>query len=81
MKDQCGTPAYIAPEILAGKGYFNFKADIWSAGVTLYAMLNGTIPFKNQNIKELQKMISEAKYNLVNPTISEDGKDLIRNLL
>jgi len=46
MREQCGTPAYIAPEILRDKGYRGFKIDMWSAGVCLYAMLFGTVPFK-----------------------------------
>jgi 5'-AMP-activated protein kinase catalytic alpha subunit len=53
MTEQCGTPAYIAPEILRDKGYFGFKVDIWSAGVVLYAMLYGTVPFKANNMTEL----------------------------
>jgi 5'-AMP-activated protein kinase catalytic alpha subunit len=53
MNEQCGTPAYIAPEILAGNGYKNFAIDIWSAGVVLYAMLYGTVPFKANNMTEL----------------------------
>lgn len=53
MNEQCGTPAYIAPEILRDKGYQGFAADIWSVGVVLYAMLYGTVPFKANNMSEL----------------------------
>jgi 5'-AMP-activated protein kinase, catalytic alpha subunit len=53
MTEQCGTPAYIAPEFLRDKGYTGFAADIWSAGVVLYAMLYGTVPFKANNMSEL----------------------------
>ena len=53
MSEQCGTPAYIAPEILLDKGYEGFAVDIWSAGVVLYAMLYGTVPFKANNMSEL----------------------------
>lgn len=52
--EQCGTPAYIAPEVFRGKGYKGFQSDIWSAGVVLYAMLYGTVPFKATNMVELQ---------------------------
>lgn len=62
MHEQSGTPAYIAPEILREQGYKGFKADIWSAGVVLYAMLCGTVPFKASNMKELHKMIMKGKY-------------------
>jgi len=55
--EQCGTPAYIAPEVFRGKGYRGFQSDIWSAGVVLYAMLYGTVPFKATNMTELQKQI------------------------
>lgn len=53
MYEQCGTPAYIAPEVFENKGYQSFQSDVWSAGVVLYAMLYGTVPFKASNIKEL----------------------------
>lgn len=62
MTEQCGTPAYIAPEILIDKGYEGFSVDIWSAGVVLYAMLYGTVPFKANNMSELQKIIIKASY-------------------
>ena len=46
IQEQCGTPAYLAPEIIADKGYKGFNVDIWSLGVLLYTMLQGTVPFK-----------------------------------
>lgn len=53
ITEQCGTPAYIAPEILRDRGYTGFAVDIWSAGVVLYAMLFGTVPFKAGNMSDL----------------------------
>ena len=47
--EQCGTPAYIAPEILRNKGY-GLNVDLWSAGVVLFAMLYVTVPFKAQTM-------------------------------
>ena len=55
-------------------------ADIWSAGVVLYAMLYGTVPFKANNMSELQKMIVKGKYQL-QEGISKEARDLIGRLL
>lgn len=80
MTEQCGTPAYIAPEILVDKGYEGFAIDVWSAGVVLYAMLYGTVPFKANNMTELQKMIIKANYTLADG-ISKEARDLLKSLL
>ena len=80
MHEQSGTPAYIAPEILREEGYSGFKADIWSAGVVLYAMLCGTVPFKASNMKELHKMIIKGKYHL-KEEVSDDAKSLMKSML
>jgi serine/threonine protein kinase len=80
MYDQCGTPAYIAPEILRDKGYKGYGIDVWSAGVVLYAMLYGTVPFRAQNMSELHDMIVKAKFSL-KPEISEQARDLIKKIL
>jgi MAP/microtubule affinity-regulating kinase len=53
IQEQCGTPAYLAPEIIADQGYEGFYVDIWSLGILMYAMLQGTVPFKAQNLQEL----------------------------
>lgn len=47
MHEQTGTPAYIAPEIILDEGYSGYGADIWSAGVVLYTMLYGVVPFRH----------------------------------
>ena len=58
--DQCGTPLYMAPEIILNakkKGYKGYPVDIWSAGIALYIMLSGTLPFSyKNNIKEKNEM-------------------------
>jgi serine/threonine protein kinase len=56
-----GTPAYIAPEIFANKGYSGFPTDVWSAGVVLYAMLFGAVPFKATAILELKNQVLYAE--------------------
>lgn len=76
INDQCGTPAYIAPEILKGNGYEGYGVDIWSAGVALYTMLTGTVPFKANNIKELQRLIIKGQYlNLEEFNINLDSQN------
>ena len=80
IMDQCGTPAYIAPEILLDLGYKGFGVDVWSAGVVLYAMLYGTVPFKAHNMKDLHISIITAKYS-IKDTISETAIDLIKHIL
>jgi protein-serine/threonine kinase len=80
MTEQCGTPAYIAPEILKGRGYSGFGVDVWSAGVVLYAMLYGSVPFKGNGIQEMHPYILAGQYTLGNEA-SDTAKDLIRKIL
>ena len=80
MHDHCGTPTYIAPEIFLNKGYEGYSCDIWSAGVTLYYMLCGNLPFNGNNLKELQKVIKIGKYKPIDD-ISKEAMNLIDGML
>ena len=69
LYDQCGTPMYMAPEILLSnrnQGYEAYPVDIWSAGIALYIMLSGTLPFSlsKNNDSENISMEGERKNNL-----------------
>lgn len=80
---QCGTPGYVAPEILHGVAY-GTKADMWSLGVITYILLGGYPPFIEQNQRELFKKIKKGQYEF-HPEywggISAGAKDLISKLL
>lgn len=80
MTEQCGTPAYIAPEIISGEGYTGFSADLWSSGVVLYSLLSGSLPFKANNMSDLQKMIMSSNYQELNE-VSKEANNLISQLL
>lgn len=58
----CGTPAYVAPEVINRKGYDGAKADIWSCGVVLFVLLAGYLPFHNSNLMEMYRKIGKAEY-------------------
>ncbi|KAJ7947098.1 Non-specific serine/threonine protein kinase [Quillaja saponaria] len=58
----CGTPAYVAPEVLARKGYDAAKVDIWSCGVVLFVLMAGHLPFQDQNIMAMYKKIYKGEF-------------------
>eukprot|EP00826_Nyctotherus_ovalis_P019697 TRINITY_DN16103_c0_g1_i4.p1 TRINITY_DN16103_c0_g1~~TRINITY_DN16103_c0_g1_i4.p1 ORF type:complete len:596 (+),score=110.14 TRINITY_DN16103_c0_g1_i4:291-2078(+) len=80
VKEQCGTPAYIAPEIIGNGGYKGFYTDHWSLGVLLYAMLTASVPFRASNMQELLEVIMERRISF--PLgMSRLAMDLIKSLL
>ncbi|XP_023732980.1 CBL-interacting serine/threonine-protein kinase 12 [Lactuca sativa] len=58
----CGTPAYVAPEILGRKGYEAAKVDIWSCGIILFVLMAGYLPFRDQNIMIMYKKIYRGEF-------------------
>lgn len=80
---RCGSPGYIAPELLQDKGY-SCKGDIYSAGVILYVMLTGRHPFPGASINEilLKNKNADVQYpSQLWTNISEEAKDLVKKLL
>ncbi len=76
----CGSPHYIAPEILKFK-QASIKSDLWSVGVVLYQLLFGKLPYQNcHNILELTKAM-EHSINIPNEGVSIECLDLLSNLL
>lgn len=53
----CGTPSYMAPEIVSKNEFLGPPADIWALGIILYTILSGTFPFKAPSDRELYKKI------------------------
>lgn len=76
----CGTPAYVAPEVLGKKGYDGAKADIWSCGVILFALLAGYLPFHDSNLMEMYKKIGKADFKCPS-WFSSDVKRLVTKIL
>jgi polo-like kinase 1 len=78
----CGTPNYIAPEILEGKTGHSYEVDVWSLGVIMYTLIIGKPPFETNNVKETYKRIKMGNYSFPeNAIISEPAKDLIQSIL
>ncbi|CAN1180069.1 CBL-interacting serine/threonine-protein kinase 10 [Linum perenne] len=76
----CGTPAYVAPEVINRKGYDGAKADIWSCGVVLYVLLAGYLPFHDSNLMELYRKIGRADYKCPN-WFAPEARRLLNKML
>lgn len=83
MFDSCGTPAYVAPEVLMKKGYSK-EVDVWSTGIILYTMIMRGLPFHDNDRKVTFKQIKEKDPDMTGPNwegISEECKDLVNQML
>ena len=83
LETACGTPNYVAPEILSGKMYGK-SVDIWSLGVIMFILLCGYPPFYDENQAVLFRLIQRGDYHFDSQywgKISDSAKGLIKNML
>ncbi|KAG5317342.1 PHKG1 kinase, partial [Pseudoatta argentina] len=89
LEDLCGTPGYLAPEVLKCNMFENtdgygYEVDIWACGVIMFTLLVGCPPFWHRKQMVMLRNIMEGKYSFTSPEwadITEAPKDLIRKLL
>jgi serine/threonine protein kinase len=86
IRGRCGTPGYVAPEVFAAGVYGGYgnKADVFSAGVTLYVMLCGYEPFYGENDDELKEANKTASFDFPNEewnNVSAEAIDLVRQMM
>ncbi|CAJ1944533.1 unnamed protein product [Cylindrotheca closterium] len=85
VKTMCGTPNYMAPEVfrLPESGFYDFRCDMWSVGVSVYCMLAGYLPFEG-SMKDVQRRVLKGKYKFHSEYwagISSSAKDMVTGLL
>ncbi|EZA58692.1 testis-specific serine/threonine-protein kinase 3 [Ooceraea biroi] len=80
----CGSAAYAAPEVVAGTPYNPKLADVWSLGIILFIMLNGTMPFDDKNLRQLLKDQMSRNWvfrSRIRDTVSTLAKNIVRQIL
>eukprot|EP00253_Pinus_taeda_P028149 PITA_28149 len=76
----CGSPNYVAPEVIAGRGYDGASADVWSCGVILFLLLTGRLPFDDNNFAVLYNKILKSEFQCPK-WLSASTCNLIRRIL
>ncbi|KAG7991051.1 hypothetical protein I3843_02G056400 [Carya illinoinensis] len=76
----CGSPNYVAPEILANRGYDGATSDVWSCGVILYVILTGYLPFDDRNLAVLYQKIFKGDAQMPK-WLSPGAQNMIRRIL
>ena len=76
----CGTPSYMAPEIVSKTEFCGPPTDIWATGVLLYTFFNGCFPFRGSSDEELYSKICRGDFNIPDH-VPKGAADLLRKLI
>ncbi|XP_052724598.1 CBL-interacting serine/threonine-protein kinase 9 isoform X3 [Vigna angularis] len=80
LRTACGTPNYVAPEVLNDRGYVGSTSDIWSCGVILFVLMAGYLPFDEPSQMALYKKICRAQFTCPS-WFSSEAKKLLKRIL
>ena len=80
LKSACGSPCFASPEMLSGKSYQGVTTDLWSAGIVLYSMLVGTLPFDDQELNTLYEHIKIGTFYIPS-NLSLESIDFLKKIL
>uniref|UniRef100_A0A1I7ZBP5 non-specific serine/threonine protein kinase n=1 Tax=Steinernema glaseri TaxID=37863 RepID=A0A1I7ZBP5_9BILA len=80
LETSCGSPHYACPEVIRGEKYDGRKADVWSCGVILYALLVGALPFDDDNLRNLLEKVKKGVFHIPH-FVPSDCQNLLRSMI
>lgn len=80
LETSCGSPHYACPEVIRGEKYDGRKADVWSCGVILYALLVGALPFDDDNLRQLLEKVKRGVFHIPH-FVPPDCQGLLRGMI
>ncbi|XP_029441131.1 serine/threonine-protein kinase BRSK1 [Rhinatrema bivittatum] len=80
LETSCGSPHYACPEVIKGRKYDGRRADVWSCGVILFALLVGALPFDDDNLRQLLEKVKRGVFHMPH-FIPPDCQNLLRGMI
>ncbi|XP_056400118.1 serine/threonine-protein kinase BRSK2-like isoform X5 [Hyla sarda] len=80
LETSCGSPHYACPEVIKGEKYDGRRADVWSCGVILFALLVGALPFDDDNLRQLLEKVKRGVFHMPH-FIPPDCQNLLRGMI
>ncbi|KAG1676686.1 Serine/threonine-protein kinase BRSK2 [Nymphon striatum] len=80
LETSCGSPHYACPEVIKGEKYDGRRADVWSCGVILYALLVGALPFDDDNLRQLLEKVKRGVFHIPH-FVPPDCQNLLQGMI